>query len=101
MERSGAKVEGGFFERGIHAFEACLHANEDEWKGEGDVGNDDGEVTEGEGEEDKEHEEANAHKNFRHDHGDKDKGLHEAMGGETVAVEEPGAEGSEESSAGS
>ena len=101
MERSGPEVEGGFFERRIHAFEACLHADEDERKGEGDVSDDDGEVAEREGEEDKENKKANAHKNFRHDHGNKDKGFHETMGGETVAVEEPSAEGAEESSAGS
>ena len=101
MERSGAEIEGGFFERGIHPLEACLHADEDERKGEGDVGDDDGEVAEGKGEEDKEDEEANAHKNFRHDHGNKDKSFHEAMSGKTVSVEKPGAEGAEESSAGS
>ena len=73
-----------------------MHTDEDEWKGEGHVGDNDGEVSEGEREENKEDEEAHAHENFGHDHRDEDKRLHEAMGGEIVTVEKPGAEGAEE-----
>lgn len=97
MEGSGAEIESGLFEGGIHSLEAGLHSDKDEGKTKGDVGNDDGEVAEREREHDKEDEEADTHKNFGHDHGNEDESFERAMDGKTKAIEHPSAESAEDS----
>ena len=77
--------------------ESGLHTDEDEWKGEGYVGDNDGEVSERERKKNKKDEEAHVHENFGHDHRDEDKRLHESMDGGIITVKKPGAKGTEES----
>ena len=92
-----AEVESGFFKGETHILESGLHTDEDEWKGEGYVGDNDGEVSERERKKNKKDEEAHVHENFGHDHREEDKRLHESMDGEIITVEKPGAKGTEES----
>ena len=92
----GAEIHRRLFERWIHALKAGLHADEHEGEGEGDVGDDDGEVAQVEIQDDEKHQQADAHEDFRHDHGHEDKSLERPVDGKAVTVEHPGAEGAED-----